>query len=107
MFFEKFREAWARLPAGLIRAGAPAPAAAVEAAERALGRSVPDELRSFLLSFDGADLFHGSVVVAGVGPDAIDDLKALNESGDRPPEPLVFPPPGLGDRFALHEGGRA
>jgi len=48
VFFERFREAVARLPAGLLRPGPAADALAVEAAARALGRPLPDDYASFL-----------------------------------------------------------
>lgn len=106
MFFDKFREAWARLPAGLIRVCAPASANAVAAAEIACGRSLPEALRSFLLSFDGVDLFHGSITIAGVGPDADPRIGDLNGPDETHPGDLVFAEAGPGDRFALDATGR-
>ncbi|HXI54949.1 MAG TPA: SMI1/KNR4 family protein [Polyangia bacterium] len=105
MFFETFRAAQARLPAGLIRVGPPAAAAAITAVEKQLGRSLPDQLRSFLLSFDGADLFHGAIVVAGVAPPADPTLVALQEGAAQESD-LVFAEAGLGDRFVLDGKGR-
>lgn len=102
-FFDRFRSAIARLPAGLIRVPAPAPPEAIAAAEAALGRRLPAAYASFLRSFDGADLFHESVVIAGVGPGAPIALAALpQERGDG----LVFAEALSGDRFALDEAGR-
>jgi hypothetical protein len=105
MFFETFRAAQARLPAGLIRVGPPAAATAITAAEKQLGRPLPDQLRSFLLSFDGADLFHGAIVIAGVAPDADPTLITLGNGGDQE-NGLVFAEAGLGDRFILDGQGR-
>lgn len=104
MFFERFREAAGRLPDGLIR---PAPAAAPEhiaAAQRRLGVSLPDEYASFLRSFDGADLFHEAIVIAGVGPGAPRPLVELNPHAA--PGELVFAEAVAGDRFALGGDGR-
>jgi tetratricopeptide (TPR) repeat protein len=107
MFFERFREATARLPAGLVR---PAPAAApaeLARAEAALGGALPAEYASFLRSFDGADLFHEAIVIAGVGEHAPQSLTALNAPGQRDPRGgLVFAEAVAGDRFALDERGR-
>ncbi len=116
MFFERFREATARLPHGLIR---PAPAAAPEALARAEERlgPLPSEYASFLRSFDGADLFHEAIVIAGVGAAAPRALLELND-GDGSDEAaprardtarareLVFAEAIAGDRFALDERGR-
>ncbi|HVU50957.1 MAG TPA: tetratricopeptide repeat protein, partial [Polyangia bacterium] len=105
MFFERFREAAARLPDGLIRPAPPAPPAALAAAEAQLGRALLPEYASFLRSFDGADLFHEAIVVAGVGPAAPRALLALNDAGAERRE-LVFAEAVTGDRFAFDEGGR-
>ena len=48
----------------------PAAADVLLAAEAALGRPLPDDYRAFLQSFDGADLFHETILVAGVGAGA-------------------------------------
>src|SRR6185369_17510699 len=94
LFFERFREAAARLPAGLIRPGPPAPAAELARGEAA--RPLPAEYASFLRSFDGADLFHEAIVIAGVGPAAVRRLDDLN--ADASPESLS--PPG-GERVRV------
>jgi tetratricopeptide (TPR) repeat protein len=104
LFFDRFREALSRLPDGLVRTGPPASAAALVAAETALGRSLPPALRSFLESFDGVDLFHEAVLVAGVGPQAPLALAALNRGDGR--GALVFGEAAGGDRFALREDGK-
>jgi len=103
MFFERFREATARLPDGLIRPAPPAPPAALESAEARLGAPLPAEYASFLRSFDGADLFHEAVVVAGVGEAAPRALLALNDGAGLE---LVFAEAVAGDRFALDGRGR-
>jgi tetratricopeptide (TPR) repeat protein len=105
MFFEKFREATARLPNGLIRPAPPAPAEAVAAAEARLG-PLPPEYASFLRSFDGVDLFHEAIVVAGVGEAAPRSLVALNEAVAGGPGELVLAEAVAGDRFALDTRGR-
>jgi tetratricopeptide (TPR) repeat protein len=102
LFFERFREAAARLPDGLIRPAPPATLSEIAAAEGALGARLPAEYASFLRSFDGADLFHEAVVIAGVGPAA---PRALLELGSRAGE-LVFAEAVAGDRFALDGAGR-
>jgi tetratricopeptide (TPR) repeat protein len=110
MFFERFREAVARLPDGLIRPAPPATAEALARAVARLGAALPADYASFLRSFDGADLFHEAIVIAGVGEAAPCALLALNEdresnaaSGRRA---LVFAEAVAGDRFALDERGR-
>jgi tetratricopeptide (TPR) repeat protein len=110
MFFDRFRDALSRLPAGLIRAAPPATAAALAAAEARLGRALPEAYASFLRSFDGADLFHEAVVVAGVDAEAPHALVALNDPDDdaataRAGE-LTFAEAIAGDRFALDVDGR-
>jgi tetratricopeptide (TPR) repeat protein len=110
VYFERFREATARLPDGLIRPAPPAPADALAGAEARLGRALPAPYASFLRSFDGADLFHEAVVVAGVGPAAPRALLALNDDPDHGPASgaglLVFAEAVAGDRFALDAAGR-
>jgi len=90
-----------RLPAGLVRTGPPATAQAIGAAEATLG-PLPAALRSFLQSFDGVDLFHEAVLIAGVGPEAPLALTALNASAG--PEVVFAEAPGA-DRFALRADG--
>jgi tetratricopeptide (TPR) repeat protein len=102
-FFDRFRSAVARLPAGLIRVRPPAAPEEIARAEAALGRPLPEAFASFLRSFDGADLFHESVVIAGVGAGAPRELGALEQ--ERPGE-LVFAEAIVGDRFALDAAGR-
>ena len=97
-FFDRFRSAIARLPAGLIRARPPAAPEDIARAEAKLGRALPATYASFLRSFDGADLFHETVVIAGVGRAAPRLLTALAQ--DRPGE-LVFAEALWGDRYAL------
>jgi tetratricopeptide (TPR) repeat protein len=111
VFFERFREATARLPDGLIRPAPPGDEAALARAEVDLGFPLPAEFASFLRSFDGADLFHEAIVIAGVGSDAPRNLRELNQRGaeDADPRPsgeLVFAEAVAGDRFALDARGR-
>jgi tetratricopeptide (TPR) repeat protein len=103
LFFDRFRDALSRLPAGLIRPGTAADPKDVAAAEATLGRPLPPDLASFLRSFDGVDLFHESVVLAGVGRQAARQLVDLNPR--RPPDELVFAETATGDRFALQGDG--
>jgi tetratricopeptide (TPR) repeat protein len=105
MFFERFREAVSRLPDGLIRPAPPAAAQALTDAEARLGGPLPAEYASFLRSFDGADLFHEAIVVAGVGEAAPRALLALNDDPAGAPG-LVFAEAVAGDRFALDAAGR-
>jgi hypothetical protein len=102
-FFDRFRSAMARLPAGLIRTRPAAGPDEIARAQAALGRPLPDEYASFLRSFDGADLFHESVVIAGVGEDAPLVLGA--QPPERPGE-IVFAEALAGDHFAFDAGGR-
>jgi hypothetical protein len=100
-FFDDFRAAVARLPAGLIRVGDPAGPADLARAEAALGRPLPAPYAAFLRSFDGADLFHEAVLIAGVGPSAPLPLEI-------PPAgaPLVFATGAADERYALLDDGR-
>ena len=87
LFFEALRTAESRLPAGLVRLGGPARDGDLLAAEdrlATLGRKLPGSLRDLLRSFDGADLFHESVVIFGVGPDALRSLMEANAPPRRP-----------------------
>jgi tetratricopeptide (TPR) repeat protein len=102
-FFDRFRSAIARLPAGLIRTPPAAAPDDLARAEAALGRPLPADYASFLRSFDGADLFHESVVIAGVGAGAPRALTAIAQ--DRPGE-IVFAEALSGDRFAIDGAGR-
>ena len=99
MFFEQFREAAARLPAGLLRPGPAADPQAIADAEQALGAPLPATYASFLRSFDGADLFHESIVIAGVGAQAPLSLRALNPAPLGPGRELVFAETAAGDRL--------
>ena len=102
-FFDRFRTAIARLPSGLIRTGPPAPAEALAQAEASLGRQLPEAYASFLRSFDGADLFHENILVAGVGPGAPRQLVELPQTF---PDELVFAEALSGELFALDAHGR-
>jgi hypothetical protein len=93
----------ARLPAGLLRVGAPATPDALTRAAQRLGRPLPESYASFLRSFDGADLFHEAIVIAGVGAGA---FRALAELPQDHPDELVFAEALSGDRFALDAAGR-
>jgi SMI1/KNR4 family protein SUKH-1/tetratricopeptide repeat protein len=102
LFFEGFRTACARAPAGLMRPGPPAAPADIAAAGKALGRPIPESYAAFLRSFDGADLFHESMALCGVGAG-----RSLLEA-NRPPLPatllpgeLVFAETAGGDRYAF------
>jgi tetratricopeptide (TPR) repeat protein len=110
MFFDRFRDALSRLPDGLIRPAPPATDAELAAAAAALGRGLPEAYASFLRSFDGADLFHEAIVLAGVGsaaPRALVELAAPGDEGAAPRAgDLVFAEAVAGDRFALDDGGR-
>ena len=104
MFFDRFREALSRLPAGLLRPGPPADATAITAAEAALRVKLPPSFAAFLRSFDGIDLFHEAIVVAGVGPGAARRLDQLGEPDEK--GALVFAEALGGDRFAFDDHGR-
>jgi tetratricopeptide (TPR) repeat protein len=103
-FFDSFRTAAARLPAGLIRVMPAASDEDIRRAEAALGRALPGSYASFLRSFDGADLFHESVILAGVGPHtlrSLSDLNAASASGT-----LTFAEALAGDVFELDDTDR-
>jgi tetratricopeptide (TPR) repeat protein len=102
-FFDRFRTAIGRLPTGLIRPGPPAAPEDLVRAEAALGRPLPPEYASFLRSFDGADLFHETVRIAGVGSGVPRALAGLAQ--DYPGE-LVFAEAQAGDLFTLDARGR-
>jgi tetratricopeptide (TPR) repeat protein len=102
-FFDHFRTALSRLPAGLIRVGAPADPGDLARAEAAVGASLPDEYAAFLRSFDGADLFQEAVLVAGVGPEA--PLR-LSEIAGAPGDGLVFAAGAEDERYLLADDGR-
>lgn len=106
MFFDRFRDAVSRLPAGLVRLSPPATDADVAAVEGALGQPLPPTFGSFLRSFDGADLFHESVVIAGAGASAPRRLVDLDrEYGGPPGGELVFAETPAGDRFVFRPDG--
>lgn len=116
MFFEKFREAAARLPAGLVRPGLAGDAQAIAAAERALGAPLPQDYASFLLSFDGADLFHESIVIAGVGRLSPLSLLEINRAAapaakaaktETTAREVAFAESLAGDRFVFAPAGGA
>jgi hypothetical protein len=106
VFFERFRREQARLPAGLIRAMPPATPEAIARAEAALGGALPTDYASFLRSFDGADLFHGAIVIAGAGSSAPLSLVELNAGASGAGGELAFAETPSGDRFALDGSGR-
>ena len=103
IFFDHFRLALSRLPAGLIRVLSPASADELVRAEAALGRALPEVYAAFLRSFDGADLFHETVLIAGIGPTAALQLADLPQ--DRADE-LVFAVGAAGERYLLDGEGR-
>jgi hypothetical protein len=65
---------------------------------------LPEAYASFLRSFDGVDLFHEAIVVAGVGALAPTRLAELNAPG--PVTELVFAEAAGGDRFVFAADGR-
>jgi hypothetical protein len=106
LFFDRFRREQARLPAGLIRAMPPATPEAIARVEAALGGALPADYASFLRSFDGADLFHGAILVAGAGSSAPLSIVELNAGNGAPGGELAFAETPSGDRFALDGAGR-
>lgn len=85
-YFERFREEVARYAEGVHHLGPPA-------AREALA-GLPDELASFLRSFDGAELFVDAVTIRPAAGLAREDGL------------LVFGDTATGDRLALDERGR-
>jgi SMI1 / KNR4 family (SUKH-1)/Tetratricopeptide repeat len=104
-FFDYFRAALGRLPAGLVRVGPPADAEDLARVEAALGRPLPPDYAAFLRSFDGADLFQETVLIAGVGPQAplslLDLSPAAGDAG-----PLIFATGAADERYALRDDGK-
>lgn len=103
IFFDHFRLALARLPAGLIRVMPPVPADELARVVAALGQELPEVYAAFLQSFDGADLFHETVLIAGLGPTA--SLRLADLPQDRAGE-LVFAVGAAGERYAFDGQGR-
>lgn len=62
-FFESLRTAVGRYSAGVHLLGAPADSATLDAAESRLGSPLPTGHREFLRSFNGAALFHESLLL--------------------------------------------
>jgi Tetratricopeptide repeat len=110
LFFERFREAVARLPAGLIRPEPPATPAQIAAVEANLARSLPAPIVSFLRSFDGADLFHKAVVIAGAGAGSglrlVDVNRNVRDLVSVRPDDVVFAEVLGGDVYACGADGR-
>jgi hypothetical protein len=104
-FFDYFRTALARLPAGLIRVGGPADPDDLARFESALGRALPEEYGAFLRSFDGADLFQEMVLIAGVGAGAPLRLPEIAAAGGAP-DRLVFATGAEDERYVLAGDGR-
>src|SRR5262245_15756985 len=75
-FFDAFRMALDRLPAGLLRAEMPATPDELAETERALRRALPQDLADFLRSWNGAALFHETIVI-------LTAPKLLVEANDR------------------------
>jgi tetratricopeptide (TPR) repeat protein len=98
-FFDHFRAAIARLPAGLIRVGPPARPEDLSRAEAALGHPLPEDYAAFLRSFDGADLFHETVLLAGVGADPPLPLAPARDG-------VIFATSAEDERYALLADGR-
>lgn len=106
MFFDRFRTSVAELPAGLIRIGPPAEPDRLEGLPPELRRRLPERYVAFLRSFDGVDLFHESVVVAGVGPATFRRIEELQpDDGSWGSEP-VFAEALSGDRFVFDSAGQ-
>ncbi len=73
LFFDDFRTHLQRAPEGLHRLGAPATEGELATAERRLAMTLPSELRAFLSTWNGADLFHDSLVFAAAADLVRDD----------------------------------
>jgi hypothetical protein len=104
LYFEELRTAEARLPAGLVRLGPPASDTDLESVQAQLGRRLPRSLVDLLRSFDGADLFHESVVLCGVGGQAARSLIVANTGAPPPrlhPEELIIGETPTGELFVL------
>jgi tetratricopeptide (TPR) repeat protein len=103
-FFEALRTAEERLPAGLLRLGKPASPDAIAATERRLGQELPHAYAEFLREFDGADLFHESLLVFGVDDPAKTE-HLIRTNADRPPgghtDELIIAEVSTGDLFTL------
>ena len=103
LFFDGLRTNEARLPAGLLRLGPPAAPEAIASTEQRLGQPLPHAYAEFLRSFDGADLFHESLVVFGVGGQGQAGLvrsNAESPAGGHSDE-LIIAEVSTGDLFTL------
>jgi tetratricopeptide (TPR) repeat protein len=109
LFFEELRLAESRLASGLVRLGPAAREADIASAEERLGQKLPAAYRELLQSFDGADLFHESVVICGVGPQALRSLVEAN-AGPPPlklhPEELIIGDTHTGDLLVIEPEDR-
>jgi hypothetical protein len=66
VFYDRFRTQLGRYAAGVHELGAPAGDAALGRVEARLGRALPPGLRDFYRSWNGARLFHETIVIAPV-----------------------------------------
>ena len=110
-FYEGFRGTLAGWPEGVHRQGAPAEPRDLEAAARALGAPLPGPLLDFLGSWNGALVFHESVVLFGVGPvaeggDLVAATCGARAAGACGPRDLVIGETGDGGLWTLGEDGR-
>lgn len=100
--------ALASAPEGLLRPGPPASDADIAADSARLTRALPRSYVAFLRSFDGADLFHETIVLGGVGAHAYRRLSELARSainaGGLVAGDLVFADSVTGDRFLFPQG---
>lgn len=92
-----------------MRTGPPAAAGDIDAAAAALPAPLPEGYRAFLLSFDGADLFHETVMVAGVGAAAVVRIaeldRRLRAQGALAAAEIAFATAPGGDAFVFDAGG--
>ncbi len=110
-FHEAFRSALAGWPEGVHRPGAPAAPADLEAATRALGEPLPQPVVDFLRSWNGALVFHESVVLFGVGPaaeggDLVAATRGARAAGACGPHDLVIGETADGGLWTLGTDGR-
>ena len=108
-FVDGLREAIERLPAGLLRFGAPASAERLAAVEQRLERPLPQAYAEFLRHYDGADLFHENILLFSVSGGFGGDLPTRNQESAAPgavPEAghhdeIIIGESADGDRFVL------
>src|SRR5689334_3116602 len=104
LYFERFREALAAHAEGVHRLADPAPPLRVAALSARLRGPLSPAHHDFLLSWDGAELFHEDLRVFSCDRCAEENLRARADEGFSPALILAAESAG-GDRYALDSAG--